>query len=327
MALKISNETKVGVLAVVALTILILGYNFLKGRDLFSKEVTLYAQYESIDGLQVANSVLLKGMKVGQITDMNLINNGNDGILVRFIVKNDLKIPVNTTAIVTSADILGTKAIELRLGNSQIWVKDHDTLISESQESLASQVTSQILPVKIKAESLLASMDTVLILVQSIFNKETRENIQGGVMNINETLDNINKISAKMDIMVGTRLDGIMTNVESITGNVARMNDSLSQIVDNATLITSAVANSRFAEAINSAETSMIQLSEIMQKIERGEGSLGLLVNDNQLYYNLSNSAKELDKVLKEFQNNPNKYLSPLGKNEKQVEKMNRKAE
>ncbi len=321
MALKISNETKVGALVAIAITILILGYNFLKGKDLFSKEVVLYAKYESIDGLQNSNAITIKGMKVGRITNMKLQDNGKDGILVRFIVNGDVKIPKNSKAVVVSADILGTKAIELKLGDSRELVGDNDTLASRQEESLSDQVTSQILPVKVKAESLLASMDTVMIIVQSIFNPETRTSIQRGVFDMKETLHNINKLSNRMDIMVEKKLSVIMTNLSSITSNFVILNDSIVKMTNNATAITSAIAQSDLTDAINSAEKSLIQMGKVMEKIEKGEGSLGLLVNDDELYINLVKSTAELDSLLVEFQENPRKYLAPLGYKKKKVEK------
>lgn len=323
--MKISDETKVGILATVAITILILGYNFLRGNDLFSKHIKLYAVYDKVDGLHRSDPVILNGLKVGSVSGLHLQGNNLNRVLVEFDITMDVDIPKDTRAVISSADILGSKAIALELGSSAEFVKDDDTLASHTEESLSGMVSSQILPVKIKAENLLASLDTVLIIIESIFNPETRTTIQKGVFNMKETLENINHTTKKFDEFMGDELKVIFANVAVITQNFAELNEHVTNITSNFSMISDSIAYSDIAGTINNANKSLKEFAMIMEKIEKGEGTIGQLVTNDSLYNNLNSSALELSLLLEELQIRPKKYLGPLGHSEKKIRRQERK--
>src|SRR5438874_7630201 len=100
--MKLSNETKVGILATAAIILMILGINYLKGKNVFSKNLVLYSKYEDVDGLNSSNPILLYGVKVGQVDELKLISLGKNKVLVRFHLQGDLKLPKNTIARIIS---------------------------------------------------------------------------------------------------------------------------------------------------------------------------------------------------------------------------------
>src|ERR1700749_429306 len=124
--MKISNETKIGALTAIAITILILGYSFLRGNDVFSGSNKYDAVYKSVEGLAVAKPVLVNGFQIGRVSSMKLQPDGRT--VVEFKIDPDYVIPNNTLAKLSSTDLLGSKAIVFELGNSKVAAEDKDTL-------------------------------------------------------------------------------------------------------------------------------------------------------------------------------------------------------
>ena len=321
--MKIANETKIGLLVTFAIVILILGYNFLKGKDLFTKYNTYYAKYKNIDGLQVSAAVVINGLRVGSVSKINFIGNDLNNIIVEFNVKKEIQIPSKTVAEINSDDFLGSRAIVLNIIKSENNLISGDTLASSIQQSLGARVSKELLPVKDKASQLLGSIDTVLQVVQTIFNAETRSSIQKGVFDMQGTLNNFNASSRTIDTLIKGKIKGLVYNLEGIT---AVINRDMSSISTNIKSITDSLAQTSLKKAVNDAEIMMQELASITKKINEGDGSMGLLINDKELYNNLNKTTAELAMLLAEIQKNPKKYLGILGWNEKKVARKAKKS-
>lgn len=308
--MRISNETKVGILTVFAVTFLILGYNFLKGKDIFTNTKDLYAKYDHINGIDVSNPILYNGMTVGKITKLELLPDRT--ILATLTIKEEIPVPKNTVARIESQDLLGAKAVNLELGNSTVMAEEGDTLVSEVEISLAESVNEQVRPVKAKAEKLLVTMDSILISIQYILNPQFRENIDRSFYSIKRSIQTIEQTAYRMDALVeiqSTRLNAITANVESITSNLKNNNQRITDVLVNLDRITDTLARAKIASTIYNANKALAEFSIIAQKINRGEGSMGLLVNNPQLYNNLNTSAINLDKLLVDLRQNPKRYV------------------
>src|SRR6266581_352381 len=133
--MKISNETKIGVLTTIGITILILTYSYLRGNDIFSATNEFYAIYNSVEGLSVSKPVLVNGFPIGRVAKMDLQPDGRT--IVQFKIEPKYNIPNNTLARLVSTDLLGTKAIVFEMGNSKVYAEDQDTLKADIQGSLA----------------------------------------------------------------------------------------------------------------------------------------------------------------------------------------------
>ncbi len=192
--MKRNKNFVIGLVVIGTIVIFIWGLNFLKGNNLFSSEQIYYAKYSSVDGLMQSSSVTLKGLKVGQIKSIRFVNNGNN-LVVEFSVTKPVNFPKNTIARIVSADIMGTKQLKLVLGNSTQRLHSGDTLIGETEGGLKEQVSMQMLPIKQKAEKLMSSLDSVLSVIQYIFNKDTRNNLRNSFGSIDQTFDKIRKLA------------------------------------------------------------------------------------------------------------------------------------
>jgi ABC-type transport system involved in resistance to organic solvents, periplasmic component len=174
--LKLSRELKVGFIAILALAALYWGLNYLKGSNLFDNHRYFYAIYSRIDGLKAARPVNINGFQVGQVDEIYFHPNNTGQLVVKIAMTNDFSIPRDSKARIYSSDLLGEKAIELDLGRSAELAAPGDTLISDIQLSLSEEVNKQVAPIKEKAEKLIGSIDTVMILASGFLTEETKNN-------------------------------------------------------------------------------------------------------------------------------------------------------
>lgn len=305
--MKITNETKVGVLAAVAITVLIVGYSFLKGNDVFSRENEFYAIYTRVDGLTVSKPVLVNGYQIGRVSNLTLQPNGR--ILVQFKVDPEYAIPKNTIAKLESTDLLGGKAIVFELGSGSDFAADGDTLNANVKKDLMDQVE----PVQKKAEQIIARMDSVLTSVNNTLNPEFQRNFDRSFASIARTLETLEKTTRTVDGLVtnqSSKISVIMTNLESISANFKNNNASITKIVDNFEKISDDVAKANFAQTITEANKAVADLQTVINKVNSGNGTLGQLINDERMYNNLNNAAANLDKLMIDLKANPKRYVS-----------------
>lgn len=305
--MKISNETKIGILAAVAIVVLILGYNFLRGNDILSREQVFYALYGHVDGLNVSKPIYVNGFQIGRVSNMKLQPTGKT--LVEFKVDKDYPIPENTVASLISTDLLGNKAIEFELGNSKVDAESKDTLRSNVERSLAETVQ----PVQKKAEVIISKLDSLLTSVNTILNPSFANNFDRSFKSIANTLATLESTSKKVDGLVGTeggKVGKILSNFESISTNLRNNNDKISRIVSNFDKLSDQAAKANIQETLSNANKAVSDLQVAINKINSGQGSLGLLLNDDKMYNNLNDAASNLDKLIIDLKENPKRYIS-----------------
>lgn len=304
--MKIKNETKVGILAAFSIALLIIGYNFLKGNSIFKNETILYATYSRVDGLTVSKPVLINGFQIGRVSDLKLQPNGT--ILATLNISGAYDIPVNTIARLEGTDLLGGKAIVMSLGNSTVYAKDGDTL----NANVAKNLIEAVEPVQKKAEVIIAKMDSILTSVNAILNPTFQNNIEKSFTSIAGTLNSLENTSRKVDVLVGTessRISAIFANLENITANLKNNNTQINSILGNINTVTDKFAALNFQTTMDNANKAVADMQAAIDKINRGEGSLGKLVNDDALYNNLENASKNLDNLMIDLKANPKRYV------------------
>ncbi len=303
--MKFSKEARVGLLVTVAMAALIWGINFLKGQDFFTASNKYYAVYENVDGLVKSNPVMMSGFRIGIINHIDFLPDKSGRLLVTLLVNNDVFVSKDATANIFSSDLLGAKSIRIDLGNSTKPAEDGDTLIPVLETSLTSRLGKQVGPVKDKVESLVVSLDSVTQMLHQLFDVNTKNNLRGSIMHLNSSMNSLDNMLTSDD----GKLKLIFSNLESISKNLKNNNEAISHIINNLSNITDTLAKVQFASVINNAAAALQEFNIVMSKINKGEGSLGLLINDQKLYSNLDSSAKNLDELLKDMKANPKRYV------------------
>ncbi len=306
------NYIKIGIITSLIIFALIWGVNYLKGKDIFSSEYIYYVVYDRIDGLQVSNPVLVNGYAVGQVRNIGFLPDNSGKIVVTMALTQDFNIPGNTVARIFSSDLMGTKAVELIFGKADYLQQPGDTLKSDFEGSLQEMVSVQMLPLKKKAEDLMKQMEDAIEVINYVFNEKTQANIMSSFEDIKITFANLKESSSNLDTIVyanKTKIDAIMSNIESISANIEKNNDNISRVIDNTSRISDSLANSNLTQTINQLAELIAELNVTMQKINNSEGSLGLLVNNDTLYYNLEDVTYNLNKLLTDMRVNPKRYV------------------
>jgi len=305
--LKISNETKIGALTAIAIAILILGYSFLKGNDIFSGSNKFYAVYKSVDGLSVSKPVLVNGFQIGRISKMTLRPDGHT--IVEFKIEKQYSVPSNTLAKLVSTDLLGSKAIVFEYGNSNTFAEDNDTLRADIQGSLAESLQ----PIQNKAESLIGRLDSTLAAVNKILNPTFQKNVDRSFMSIANSLQTLEGTTKKIDALIGSQsehINGILTNADAVSANLKTSTDNLNGITTNFEKVSNDVANANIKQTLDNANKAMADLQETINKINNGKGSIGLLINDDKMYNNLKDASANLNNLLIDLKAHPKRYVS-----------------
>jgi len=292
---------------------LIFGLNFLKGINLFTHTKTIYAIYTDVQGVVPSNPIVVNGFHVGQIKKIAIEPNTSGKIVVTIQITNtDVKIPKNSVAKIFSSDFLGSKAIELDLGNAPELIQDGDTLPSSVEETIKETVDKQVLPLKKKVESLISSLDTTIGIIDGIFNKDTRDNLTQSIKSIRVSLGHIENTTVSVDQLMGsekTHIASILDKVDQISTTLASNSKNLTKIITNFANISDTIAKANIHRTLQNADSALYYTSQIMGRINKGQGTLGMLSKDTALYMRLSRSSDDLDKLLQDFKAHPKRYV------------------
>ncbi|SDS96216.1 phospholipid/cholesterol/gamma-HCH transport system substrate-binding protein [Mucilaginibacter mallensis] len=305
--MKISNETKIGVLTAVVITVLILGYSYLSGNDVFSRSNKYYAIYNSVDGLSVSKPVLVNGFQIGRVSSMHLRADGRT--VVEFKIDPQYNVPSSTLAQLISTDLLGGKAISFEYGDSKQFAQDKDTLRADIQGSLAESLQ----PIQMKAERLISKLDSSLAAVNKILNPDFQKNVDRSFNSIANSLQTLEGTTKKIDALVGgqtTHINNIMSNAEVVSDNLKTSTGHLTTVSTNFEKVSDDLANSNIKQTLDNANKTLTDLQATMSKINNGNGSLGLLINDDKMYKNLSDATANLNNLFIDIKAHPKRYVS-----------------
>jgi len=310
--MKISNESKVGIFAAISITILILGYNYLKGRDLFTRTRTYYAVFNTVDGLIASNPVLINGYRIGQVSSVKLLTNDSLKLLVEIEVQSTIEVPMNSTIKVFSSDFFGSKSVELVLGDDPRHAQNKDTLLPFMEPGFTDNLNQITAPLREKVKSILEGLD-------STFNGESGAALRAAMEKLPKTIDHLNGTMVSVQNTVDTKVADLLDHAIGIE----RM------ILDNEVVIKGALTNLKtFTDTLNAlqlqntmdrANSVLASLDTTLNNINQGKGTLGQLAQNRELYDQMDNVSKDLDALLKDLKEHPGRYVrfSVFGKKEK----------
>jgi phospholipid/cholesterol/gamma-HCH transport system substrate-binding protein len=304
----ISKEVKVALLGIVALVILYFGFMYLKGSDLFSKSNSFYVVYENVDGLSVSNPVVLNGIQVGHVKNLTLLTERGNQIRVDLEVRKDLQIGDSTIASLGNSDLLGSKAITLYLRNNKKIYNGGEELISYKETSIADMLTTKSVPV-------IDKVDTTLARVNRLLDSEAKNNLQAILANSNETSKTVNEILRDNQ----RNINQITRNLSQLTVALKQTQRNIDRLALNMVEITDTLKQVEYTKLVRDANSAVNQLELAVSKLNSNEGSLGKLMNDEELYVNMSRSTEALNMLLRDIQAYPKRYVqfSLIGRKDK----------
>lgn len=300
----ISNETKIGALAAVAITLLILGFNFLKGKNLLEKEREIYAVFTKVEALNTADPVRINGLQVGKILSLKESDPELTGIVVTIQITKDILIPKNSYATINS-NPLGSTTVNIVKGNSSSYLAEGDTITTVGASGLFDDLKGTLNPTLDKVTGTLTSLDSLVEVVGGTFDPKTKASMQKLIGNLEASSASLNALMSAQGAVGKT-----MQNMSAITANLNNNKDTINRIMANLETFSSNMSKLDVNPTLEKLQKTADILNTTLAKINSNEGTMGLLMNDKKLYSNLNASANSLNILLQDFRLHPKRYVS-----------------
>ena len=307
--MKLNNETKVGILAVVAILLLVIGFNFLKGRKIFSRQPVLYAIFENLGSLEKSNVVKINGLPIGTVYDYAPTNQAVDSIIVEIHLNRDVRIPANSIAFIDGS-LVGASFITIEKGSDNAFLKSGDTLNTRFDAGLIGDLKSQLAPTITRVNETVDSLKLVLGSIHSIFDPSTNGNVKSMIQSLSVSSAHLQKLlNAETGMIAQT-----VGNLNSVAGNIARNNDHIAQSLRNVEITTGNLANARVQETVAALEGTITELKNTVGRFDKNinsnNGTLGRLMNDQKLYEQMNRAALSLEILLDDLRVHPKRYVN-----------------
>ncbi|MDQ6814564.1 MAG: mammalian cell entry protein [Bacteroidota bacterium] len=310
--MKINNETKVGALTALAITLLILGFNFLKGKSLFKTGNFIYAKVKQTKGIMISNPVYINGLQIGSVYDLEETNKNVDTIIISIKLSKEVNIPVNSVASIKD-NPLSSASMDISRGTSTVYLKNHDTIPTVDNPGMLGTVTAKLTPVVDQVRVTLQTLDSVLRNVNGIFDPMTKNNMREVAGNINRITGSLVVSAAALQSLMNQQTGALaksMGNLNTFTANLAGNNDKITATMTNLEKSTKNLSEVDVNGTISKLQGTIERLNSAVAKIDSKDGSIGRLLNDNQLYDNLANTTRSLNILMDDIRVNPKRYVS-----------------
>lgn len=309
--MKLTREIKTGIIVITGILAVIFGLSYLKSSPFFENDKMFYAVYDHVGGLQTGTQVSINGQVVGKVVSIKFKDNKFRSV-VEFTVNKEQEFSKNSSAEIYDTGIIGGKGVQiLPVFDNAPFAKSGDTLNSSIKPGLTTLVQEKLTPLQMKVEGAVSHADSLLMNVNDVLDDQTRIELRQSIAGLNDLISSFKGSADKLNVLLENnkeQLDNSLKNVDNITANFSKLSDSL--------------ANAGLAETVSNFQTTIEKLNKVLGKIEKGEGSLGKLAQDDKLYENLTSASNELDLLLQDFRLNPKRYVnvSVFGKKQKEYE-------
>jgi phospholipid/cholesterol/gamma-HCH transport system substrate-binding protein len=302
---KISNEVKVGAIALLTLVVFIWLYNFLKGKDFIKSTAIYYTVYEKVGGLAESSPVEVNGHKVGVVQSVEFLDPTSGKLLAKFSVNKHFKIPRNTVAEIVPVSLLGGMKVQFDYGNGPGFYSEGDTIPGKLAESLMDKIDTEILPVKEKLANLVVVLDSVISSVDEIMSPEFKKNFSGSIAHLNNTTATLDKVLGSKEKELSATVENIDKFTKMLSDNSGKMNKTFSNLES----ISDTLAAADIYHSVSNLKSSLEKASTLMDNLNKGKGSAGQFLTNDTLYTNLTGSLASLNELLKDMKSNPKRYV------------------
>lgn len=295
-----SRELKIGLFALIVIVILYFVVQFLKGNDLFRGTNTYYALYPNVEGLAPTSPVYVLGLSAGTVDRIDF-DQENQQMLIKIRLKKKFSLPEGTKAEIYSADILGGKAVQLILGNSDTWHSPSDTLASSIQPDLISLLSKELVSLKDDISGLISNLNLTVTRINDILDEENSKNIKNGLARLNNSLGHINRLTETLGNN-SSRIDDILAGADTLAGELNHAVKGLSGTLANFDAVSEELKGADLAGTVE-------ELHKLLENLSDPEGTLGQIGSNPALYHSLTDILSRADSLIRLISENPKKYL------------------
>ncbi|MCX2719885.1 MlaD family protein [Lentiprolixibacter aurantiacus] len=307
--MKLSREIKTGIIVIGGILLFIMGFTYLKSSPIFDSSKTFYAVYDHVGGLQPGTQVTINGFSVGSVKSIGF-NDSTGRLLVTFSVNNSFEFSENSKAELFDTGIIGGKGIQIiPVFDGAPVAQSGDTLVTSTRPGITELVQQKLTPLQLKVEGAVSNADSLLMSFNDVLDENTKQSLRESIQGLNGMVKDFKESANTLNTLLSdnkNQLDSSITNISQITSNFAKISDSL--------------ANAGLTQTVRNLEGTLSKMDSLLAKIKDGEGSLGKLMTDEELYKNLAEASRELDLLLQDFRLNPKRYVnvSVFGKKQKE---------
>jgi phospholipid/cholesterol/gamma-HCH transport system substrate-binding protein len=306
--LKLTREIKTSILVIASILLFIWGYSFLKGRDLLTSYVTLFVEYETVEGLTTSAPVTLNGLVIGRVNNITIEpNTGN--LLVELQIKTDFPISKSSVAVIYEPGFISGKqiAIEPNFKDKSISV-DGQRLKGEIRLSLTETVGGKLVPIEQELEKIMANADVLITGINNVLDKKAQDDLGKSLSELSATMVQFHEASLSMNAILDenrAQIKGVVSNFNNISDDFSKISDSLNK--------------ADLGKTVKELNETLAKVDGIMNGLKSGNGTMGKLLNDDALYNNLNKTSQELELLLQDVRLHPTRYvnISLFGKKDK----------
>ena len=296
--MKLSKEIKAAFFVLTTILLFIFGFNFLKGSSLLDRQKTIYAVYDEVDGLLVGANVMINGLSIGNVTELDFLPNSTK-ILVTLKVKDKLNFSSKSTASIYETGVLGGLAISIEpIFERESIVKTGDTLNSSVRPGLTELINRQIEPLSRQLQSTITSVDSIFTGASNVLNSQTQEEIKESINVLTSAIKAINNSSIIIEETLtakSSQINNTIDNFEKISSNLSEVSDELNSF--------------GLSNLLSNLEVSVDGISSIVDKLDSDKSTIGKLINEDEVYNNLNSSIESLNSLISDIKANPKKYV------------------
>ena len=296
--MRLSKEIKAAFFVLSTILLFIFGFNFLKGSSLLGKQKTIYAVYDEVDGLLVGANVMINGLSIGNVTELDFLPNSTK-ILVTLKVKDKLNFSSKSTASIYETGVLGGLAISIDpIFEKESTVKTGDTLNSSVRPGLTELINRQIEPLSRQLQSTITSVDSIFTGASNVLNKQTQEEIKESINVLTSAIKAINSSSIIIEKTLtdkNSQINNTIDNFEKISSNLSEVSGELNSF--------------GLSNLLSNLEVSVDGISSIVNKLDSDKSTIGKLINEDEVYNNLNSSIESLNLLISDIKENPKKYV------------------
>ncbi len=296
--MKLSKEIKAAFFVLTTILLFIFGFNFLKGSSLLDRQKTIYAVYDEVDGLLVGANVMINGLSIGNVTELDFLPNSTK-ILVTLKVKDKLNFSSKSTASIYETGVLGGLAISIEpIFERESIVKTGDTLNSSVRPGLTELINRQIEPLSRQLQSTITSVDSIFTGASNVLNRQTQEEIKESINVLTSAIKAINNSSIIIEETLtakSSQINNTIDNFEKISSNLSEVSDEFNSF--------------GLSNLLSNLEVSVDGISSIVDKLDSDKSTIGKLINEDEVYNNLNSSIESLNSLISDIKANPKKYV------------------
>ncbi|MGI9526556.1 MAG: MlaD family protein [Weeksellaceae bacterium] len=325
--MKISKELKVGVLALITMVVFFWLFRFLQGENIFSRGKILYVKYANVDGLLPTKPVNVSGLRVGKVDDI-IIQKGNDSIyfVVKMIIEEDIEFSKNTIAEIYEPGILAGKMIQLNLKYDGDIAKSGDTLIAASNESLMQMVSNKLKPTQNRLDSVLVTLNGALGKFSNIADEETNQSLKSVLKSLDASIYALGQTANSLTV-TSNNANRLFVHADNkfdeLSQNTNKMLSTTNAAIGKYGEVADKLNQSDIDKTLNEINQASASLKATLARIDQADGTLNSVINDKELYNNLNQTASNLNVLVKDLQERPDRYVqfSIFGKKHKAPKK------